>query len=360
MTINYICNGFDKNLYNFDAVVVPVVEMNSSSTQEVCGFRLQFLNDFRQDFGKIMRKLPINSFKTNGVTVVRSEETGIYYIFVMVQFRDHMPYSMMSRRKREIYHNKNYVYCCKKMVKCINNLDVKNILIHPAFNQVEFIVNKDSDFLVNLLKTNIDRFSQKNIYIFVEDVSERDGKVAFAACHMKEGLIPKEECEKIYMESQIQKSLSYTSSLIRIAEIETKYKKKSIIEQFYEDMNNSSWFFDEYIKKYPGTDAELAQNADISPSTVSKIKSHTYKAKSKNVIIALAIALDLTIDDRERFINSAGFSYPITEHDRFIEQQLRKKRYNNVAAFNRDIVDEYPDFIIETRVSKGYKNKSDK
>lgn len=45
MTINYIVKGFDKDFYNFDAVVVPVVEMRSvKSEQEVYGFRLQFIN----------------------------------------------------------------------------------------------------------------------------------------------------------------------------------------------------------------------------------------------------------------------------------------------------------------------------
>lgn len=44
MTINYIVKGFDKDFYNFDAVV-PIAEMRSvKSEQEVYGFRLQFIN----------------------------------------------------------------------------------------------------------------------------------------------------------------------------------------------------------------------------------------------------------------------------------------------------------------------------
>lgn len=164
---------------------------------------------------------------------------------------------------------------------------------------------------------------------------------------MKEGRITAEECKQIYVENQIEKSMSYTNSLIRRAEIETKYKPKTIVEQFHADMNNSSWFFDEYINRYSGTDAELARNANISPSTISKIKSHKYEAKSRNVVIALAIALDLAVDDRKRFINSAGFSYPMTERDHFIEQQLRKKRYTSVVSFNKDIIDEYPKFVFK-------------
>lgn len=358
MTVNYIVKGFDKDFYNFDAVVVPVVEMiNDKSEQEVHGFRLQFLNDFRTDFIEIMQSLPISAFKPDGVTAVKSEETGIYYFFVLVQSRDHMPYSMMSRRKREVYHNKNYTYCCEKVVECINNFDVRNILIHPAFNQINFIMNKDSDFLAKTLENNINRFRQKNIYIFVEDISKKDSKVSLAIYGMEQGTVTPEECAKIYVESQMEKSTSYTNRLIRIAEIETKYKPKTIAEQFLEDMNNDSWFFYEYINKYPKTDAELARNANISPSTVSTIKKHKYNEKSKTVVIALAIALDLTIDDRKRFINSAGFGYPRTPHDRFIEQQLRKKKYNDVRKFNDDIGEEHPEFMIESKLSKNAKSK---
>lgn len=359
MTINYIVKGFDKDFYNFDAVVVPVVEMNDKSNQEVHGFRLQFLNDFRHDFVEIMQGLPISAFKPDGVTTVRSEKTDIYYIFVLVQSREHVPYRMMSRRTREIYRNKNYSYCCEETVKCINSLDVKNILVHPAFNQVDFHINMDNDFLEKTLESNIDRFSRKNIYILVEDLSTKDSKISMAFDRMRRGIITPEECMQIYMENQMKKSFSYTNRLIRIAEIETKYKEKSIMEQFYEALNSDAWFFDEYINRYPGTASKLAEDADIDKSTISTIKSHKYEARSRKVIIALAIALDLTVDDRKRFIKSAGFSYPLTKHDRFIEQQLKKKRYTSVIDFNEDIIDEHPEFIIETRSYRGCK-KPDK
>jgi transcriptional regulator with XRE-family HTH domain len=360
MTVNYIVNGFDKDFYNFDAVVVPVAEMISDkSEQEVYGFRLQFLNDFCHDFVEIMQGLPISAFKPDGVTAVRSEKTGIYYIFVLVRSHDYMPRRTMNRRTREIYHNRNYSYCCEKMVRYINNLDVKNILVHPAFNQVNFNSNKDSDFLEKTLKSNIDRFSRKNIYIFVEELNKKEQKIENSILLMEKGRITYEECKRIFVEKQMENSYSYTNSLIRIAEIETRYKPKTIAEQFREDMNNNSCFFDEYINRYPGTATELAEAADIDKSTVSTIKNHKYKAKSKKVILALAIALNLTVDDRKRFINSAGFNYPHDKYDYFIEQQLRKKIYTSVIDFNNDIINEYPEFIIETRSFKGC-GKSDK
>ena len=362
MTINYIVKGFDKNLYNFDAVVVPVVGMyNSKDEQKVYGFHESSLKDFLNDFNEIIKELVIDTFRPDRVKTIKSQKTGIYYIFILVHSLDIVPNSITGRKKQKICDNKNYVYCCEKLVECINNLDVKNILIHPSFNKADFNHHMDSDFLEKTLKSNIDRFSPKNIYILVEEFGLIDQKIGNALFRIKRGLITPEEYKKIYVESKIEKSMSYTNRLIRIAETETKYKEKSIMEQFHEDMNNSSWFFDEYINKYSGTATQLAENADIDKSTVSTIKNHKYNEKSKTVVIALAIALDLTVEDRKRFINSAGFSYPRNEHDRFIEQQLRKKRYTSVIDFNEDIIDEYPKFIIKTRSFRKFNDKeSDK
>ena len=347
MKINYICRGFDKDSYNFDAVVIPVREMKfSKSEQEVCGFRLQFLNDFRDDFVGIMWKLPLSAFRQDGVTVVRSEKTGIYYIFILLK---PVRREITEIKERKISYLKNYVFCCEKMIEYINKLDVENIFVHPAFNQADFMANKDSDFLAETLKKNIDRFSRKNIYIFVEDMIMRDHEVTMAISRMEKGEITYKECTEIFVKNQIEKSMSYTNNLIRIAEIETKYKPKTIAEQFIEDMNNDSRFFYEYVKRYTdtGTAVQLAKNANISSSAISKIKDHTYKSVKKYMAISLAIALDLTVEARKRFINSAGFGYPITDHDRFIEQQLRKKKYTRVIDFNNDIGDEYPQFVIK-------------
>lgn len=356
MTVNYIVKGFDKDFYNFDAVVVPVNEKRDKSKQELSILRPYCLEDFHYDLIEIVKGLQLSTFKPDRVKVVRSEETGIYYIFVMIHYlgESHTPIRGIVS---EMSLDKRYIFCCEEMIKCINRLDVKNILIHPAFNQVNFNAharpNMDIDFLAKTLKSNINRFSSKNIYILVQDYSYKNNNRAKRAIYcMEKGRITYEECMGIFVEEQMKNSYSYTNRLIRNAEIETRYKPKTIAEQFCEDMNNDSWFFYEYIERYSGTDAELARNANISPSTVSTIKKHKYNEKSKTVVIALAIALDLTIDDRKRFINSAGFGYPRTPHDRFIEQQLRKKKYNDVRKFNDDIEEEYPKFMIESKLSK--------
>lgn len=59
MTINYIVKGFDKKFYNFDAVVVPVVEDNIKGKQGICAFHEHSLNDFSDDFNEIIQELLI-------------------------------------------------------------------------------------------------------------------------------------------------------------------------------------------------------------------------------------------------------------------------------------------------------------
>lgn len=357
MTINYIIKGFDKDFYNFDAVVVPVTEILSHDKNilEVYKNSSGAFRDFNYDLNEI--KVSPDMFQEDGATVIRSEKTGIYYIFILTISCRRRNNGNAFVNKGNVFINKNYSNCCKEMVKYINKLDVKNVLIHPLFNRMGFSRNHESSFLADTLKSSIDRFSRKNIYILVEEMAKKSMKLSLAFRDMENGIITPEECRKIYTEFQMKNSLSYANSLIRTAEIETVYKPKTLAEQFIEDMNNDSWFFYEYINRYKGTDAELARNADISSSTVSRIKKHDYKEKSKKVVISLAIALDLTVNDRKRFINSAGFSYPNNEEDYLIEIQLKKKRYNNVSKFNQDIWDEHPNISLGARSPRRKKDK---
>lgn len=46
--------------------------------------------------------------------------------------------NIMQRKVSTIFDDENYSYCCKKIVECINDLDVKNILIHPTLNKADF------------------------------------------------------------------------------------------------------------------------------------------------------------------------------------------------------------------------------
>lgn len=354
MAIKYICRGFDKDYYKFNAIVVPV-QQSEEGIIESYNIDIQE-REWKNDINKKLKQLADFEFEFGKSEAVYSEETKAYYIFVCARYWKSR--KMDGKSYKEWLQNRHRI-CIESLFECAKRLNVHKILIQPLFFCYREI--KEQDEVYRLLEkiysqdtelNNIEIYTIVNNRMFFTENYFRLSKLRRNCTNMQ-------KFKQEYIDVQMEESLSYSSSLMRIAEIETKYNTKSPVKQLYEDMNNSSWFFDEYIRKYSGTASELARNANINDSTISKIKSHTYKAKSKNVIIALAIALDLNVDERKRFINSAGFSYPNDKHDCFIEQQLKKKRYTSVVTFNKDIIDEYPEFIIETRATKGYKKEGE-
>ena len=352
MAINYICNGFDKDFYNFDAYVIPIQQSEDGKIEP---YNID-IRKWKDDINKKLKQLTDFEFEPGKSDAVYSEVTGVYYIFVCARC---WKSRKQNKKNYEEWKKNCYRICIESLFECIKKFNLQKILIQPLFWGYYDIKEQDEVYkLLEKLYFQNAGLSNRKIYAIVNN-----GNIFCQRYFKPSELIRKQtdmqKFKQEYIDAQMEKSLSYSNTLIRTAEIETKYKPQTIVQQFREDMNNSSWFFDEYINKYSGTASKLAEDANIDKSTISKIKSHVYKAKSKNVIIALAIALDLTVEDRKRFINSAGFSYPITEHDRFIEQQLKKKRYTSVVSFNKDIMDEYPEFVIGSRSSGGYKT-SDK
>lgn len=347
MPIKYICMGFDKDFYNFDAYVIPVKQSEKGITAP---YNIDILN-WRYDIKEKLDQLTDFEFEPGKSEAVYSEAKGVYYIFVCAM---HWKNRNMNQKSYEEWRENLYGICMESFLECVKKLKVQRILIQPLLLGYYSIKEQDEVYklLEKLYLQNI-ALSNRKIYAIVNN-----GKI-FCESYNKSYILSRKNTDikkfkQEYIKAQMEKSLSYGNTLVRTAEIETVYNKKTLMQQFYEDMNNSSWFFYEYIQRYPGTATELAEKANIDKSTISTIKKNKYNGKSRNVVISLAIALELTVNDRKRFINSAGFSYPITEHDRFIEQQLRKKKYDRVTDFNNDISDEHPDFVIGGRSSGGY------
>ncbi len=348
MKINYICMGFDKKFYNFDAYVIPVQQ---SAEGIIKPYNIDILQ-WRGDIKKKLEQLANFEFEFGKSEAIYSEVTGVYYIFVCAMY---WKSRKLDQKSYEEWLKNRYGICIESLFECIKKLNVQRILIQPLLFGYYDIKDQDEVYrLLEKLYLQNTKMSNRKIYAIVNN-----GKIYceryYKLSDIRKMRTDPQKFKQDYINEQMEKSFSYSNILVRTAEIETVYSKKSVIEQLREDLNNSSWFFYEYINRYQGTATDLAENANIDKSTISTIKSHKYREKSRKVVISLAIALDLTVDDRKRFINSAGFSYPITEHDRFIEQQLRKKRYTSVTAFNKDIVDEYPNFVIGGRSSGGYK-----
>lgn len=121
----------------------------------------------------------------------------------------------------------------------------------------------------------------------------------------------------------------------------------------YKKIRNGNSFYkpnrdrlQKYINEcWQGSFSKLAEKSKTTKATVSKIRGHSYYHLSKELAIALAIAMELPIDRRADFIHCAGYQYPIDERDEFIEKNLKQKMLS-VIELDLILADINPDWIL--------------
>ena len=80
--------------------------------------------------------------------------------------------------------------------------------------------------------------------------------------------------------------------------------------------------FEEYLYKYIPNAEQLANTIGYNKSSISRLMSkQTSKPKKKNVL-AMAIAMELSDEDRYCFVNCAGYKYPEDKRDELIEELM--------------------------------------
>jgi hypothetical protein len=115
--------------------------------------------------------------------------------------------------------------------------------------------------------------------------------------------------------------------------------EKEILDEVYsneiEDFikNNRKPTFQEvlfsYIDEKGVADAEIYKKAGIDRRHFSKIRSNPNYRIGKNTVIALALALELKIEDTDSLLSSAGYSLSESDtHDLVIQFCLEKRIFN--------------------------------
>lgn len=336
MSIKYIMEGFDKDFYNFDAVVVPLEwSFNKKYTKNVP------LNIFIDPFGYARDYLKSMDFIfPHQAKIVKIKNSNAYYIFV----RGEEGFSFNCD------YYKNYY---QRIFDCVKKMNFRRVAMYPILNKfcIEF---KETDEKYHFFEEFYDKYFGKynytTFYLIVKpklyrmEIPNIKGQ---AALDLEAGRISQEEYRKIFLEIELEEFNSYTREVFRKAEVETIFCQKYLASSYVENVHFrcTPEIVYEYMKVYKKNDSELAKAAFVNKSTISKMKNNKFGNITRDTIIAIALALGLSQKERIRFINCAGMYYPYSEKEKLIEKELMQKCYHTVQEFN----EANPDIMIKTK-----------
>ena len=86
------------------------------------------------------------------------------------------------------------------------------------------------------------------------------------------------------------------------------------------------------------TDVEVQRKANLDRKAFSKLKCGTTKNPSKSTALALAVALELSVDDTKDLLSRAGLALsPCSKQDVIVQYFIEREAYDiyeiNVALF---------------------------
>ena len=123
-------------------------------------------------------------------------------------------------------------------------------------------------------------------------------------------------------------------------------KEEILADRKLEDVvNNLDKTFMELVFSFADekgiTDVEVQKRANLDRKAFSKLKCGTTKNPSKNTALALAVALELSLDDTKDLLSRAGYALsPCSKQDLIVRYFIEKEAYDiyeiNVALFEHD------------------------
>ncbi len=117
---------------------------------------------------------------------------------------------------------------------------------------------------------------------------------------------------KIYIDNNLEEPPLYSSLSLECDMALPKRKKISIkefVEKIKEEQTFTSLLFS-YIDKKGLKDSDVYHKANIDRRLFSKIRSDNFYHPKKETVIALGLALELTIQEFENLLESASYSLP--------------------------------------------------
>lgn len=97
--------------------------------------------------------------------------------------------------------------------------------------------------------------------------------------------------------------------------------------------------FREYLHKYIPNSEQLANIIDYDKSSISRLMSGKVSKPQKKRVLAMAIAMELSDEERYIFVNCAGYKYPEDKRDELIEE-LMLSGNRNFHSINNILIEQ--------------------
>lgn len=181
---------------------------------------------------------------------------------------------------------------------------------------------------------------------------------------MKVYLVVPPSAEPVYEEQTEQSEQAERKSPMIVNYIDC-YSEYGI--RFEEKFRESKMPRDEFCRKYIydlinlyiETEEQLEEIINYSKSSINRFKNGNIAKPDKNHVIAMAIALGLSDEERYNFINCARCKYPVDERDRIIETMMRSGT-RDFKSVNDELIRINPDFALNVAGKSKNSNKKPK
>lgn len=280
-----------------------------------------------------------------------TEGYDMWYKNIILAF---IPYPQYYNDDLGTFSNKLRIMTLKILRHAVDNLSAKSIVFgYPGFdvNEKDFecfrtvvatvntFIRTENPYLKVFMAV---RPSHKKEHLYSQDISKKYTVVSnntfvetFQDMKQSVGISDLlKRVENSVLDPAIY--MEYSCSLKRRMKesgIEHKYFAKNIIS--------------EYLQEYKGKQSTLAKMVGCDASEISRYKNGTHVPRSKERMLAIALAIGLKKEDMYLFMNGGGYKYPEDFRDNLIEllHNYGENDFDTIKNLIEEVCYDYPPLV---------------
>ena len=294
-----------------DALVIPVCEQDIRMLSNDMGLRRSLFSRALFAGGAELRKKLEDNFRADGEFQMKFGEIivtngcdlnvrNILFVYVEKPPHDMTPRDFMYEYRRSIREcyveilDWAHIRHAESVVCPVLGIDLIDASANYFSPKTEFLLFRGARVSVSLYAKEMQ--SEMNIY-----------------------LVTPPDTRPVQLEQNKDTAEQYNDVFIQ-------YERR-----FNEDIKNSGLTKSEFCKKrlsnylynFIDNAEQLANMIDYDKGSISKFRSGKIARPKKHRVIAMAIGMGLSDEDRYCFIKCAGYDYPVDERDRIVEKLIR-------------------------------------